>query len=103
MWLKLLHHLVRVVDQREPGALATTILRPEAEDGDLVFAGFIELGEFSSEFVFRNVGAVGVEDVTGAKNISKRALSKDIGYKRAKREVCRRTRPSAFFLGGHCE
>lgn len=46
MRLKLLHHLVRVVDQREAGAFATAILCSEAEDGNLVFAGFVELGEF---------------------------------------------------------
>ena len=70
MRLKLLHRLVRVVYQREPGALATTILCPEAEDGDLVFVGFVELGELVAEFVFGDVGAVGVEDVTGLESVS---------------------------------
>jgi hypothetical protein len=78
MRLKLLHHLVRVVDQRETGALATAILCSEAEDGDRVFAGFVELGEFGPEFVFGDIGAVGVKDIPGSKIISKSSLSKDI-------------------------
>ena len=45
-WLKLLQRLHRVVDQSEAGALATTILRAEAENRDLVFGGLVEFGEF---------------------------------------------------------
>ena len=63
---KLLHRLVRVVDQGESGALAAAVLCPESEDVDLVFVGFVEFGEFAAEFVFGDVGAVGVEDVTVA-------------------------------------
>ena len=69
MRLEFLHHLVRVVDERESGALATTILCSEPEAGDLVFVGFVEFGEFLAEFVFRDVGTVRVEDVTGMKSV----------------------------------
>ena len=71
MRLKLLHRLIRVVYQREPRAFATAILCPEAEDGDLVLVGFVELGEFVAEFVFGDVGAVRVEDVTELESVSK--------------------------------
>ena len=60
MRLELLHRLRRVIDERKAGALSTTILSPESEDRDLVFAGFVEFGELGSEFVFGDVGAVGV-------------------------------------------
>lgn len=65
MRLKLLHHLMTIIDERETGALATSILRSEAEAGDLVFVDLVELGEFGAEFVFGDVGAVGVEDISG--------------------------------------
>ena len=45
MRLKLLHHLMAVVDKRETGALAPSVLGSEAEAGDLVFVGFVELGK----------------------------------------------------------
>lgn len=64
MRLKLLHCLMRVVDERETGALASTILCPEAEDRDLVLVGFVHICEFLAELIFGNVGAIGVEDVT---------------------------------------
>ena len=64
MRLKLLHHLMAVVYQSEPGGFASTVLCAEPEAGDLVFVGFVELGELLAEFVFGDVGAVGVEDVT---------------------------------------
>ena len=41
MRLKFLHHLLRIVDEGEAGALAAAILCPEAEDGDLVLVGFV--------------------------------------------------------------
>ncbi len=63
MRLELLHHLMAIIDQREPGALAATILCPEAEAGDLVLVGFVELGEFGAEFVLGDVGTVRVENV----------------------------------------
>ncbi len=65
MRLKLLHHLMAVIDERETGALAASVLGSEAEGGDLVFVGFVELGELLAEFVFGDVGAVGVEDISG--------------------------------------
>lgn len=63
MGLKLLHHLMRIVDQRETGALAATILCPETKAGDLIFVRFVQLGEFGAELVFGDVRAVGVQDV----------------------------------------
>ena len=62
--LELLHRLRGIVDEGEAGALAAAILRPEAEAGDLVFGGLVELAEFLAEFVFAHVWAAGVEDVT---------------------------------------
>lgn len=64
MRLELLHHLITVVDEREPRALATAVLGAEAEDRDGVFGGFVKLGEFRAELIFRDVGAGGVENVT---------------------------------------
>ena len=64
MRLELLHRLVRVVDEREARALATSILCPEAKDRDLVLVGFVDICKFLAELVFGNVGAVGMEDVT---------------------------------------
>ena len=63
MRLELLHRLVRIVDQCEPSRFATSVLSSETEAGDLVFVGFVELGELLAELVFGNIGAVGVEDV----------------------------------------
>ena len=45
MRLKLLHHLMAIIDEREPSALAASVLRSEAEAGYLILIGFIELGE----------------------------------------------------------
>ena len=53
-----------VVDEGEAGALATTELRTETEDGDLVLGGAVEAGELLAEFVLGDVGTVGVEDIT---------------------------------------
>ncbi len=66
MRLELLQHLMAVVDESEPRALTPTVLGAETEAGDLVLVGFVEFGELGAEFVFRDVGAVGVEDVTRA-------------------------------------
>ena len=62
--LEFLHRLVGVVDEREAGALATTILRAEAEDRDLVLGRLVELAEFAPQLVLADVCAAGVEDVT---------------------------------------
>lgn len=68
--LELLHRLRRVVDERKPSALATAVLCPEAEAGDLVFVGLVEFGEFGAEFIFADVRAARVQDVTGDDTIS---------------------------------
>lgn len=62
--LKALHRLARIVDECKPRALATTILCPEAEAGDLVLGCFVEFAEFAAEFVFAHVWTAGVEDIT---------------------------------------
>lgn len=63
MWLEFLHRLVRVVDEGETGALASAVVCSKAKDADLVFVGFVELGEFLSQFIFGAVRAAGVEDI----------------------------------------
>ena len=63
MRLKLLHHLMAVVDQGEPGRFSSSVLCPETEAGNLVFVGFVELGKLLAEFVFGDVGSVGMEDI----------------------------------------
>ena len=62
-WLELLHGLDGVVDQREAGGLAATVLGAHAEDVDLVTVGFVDFGEFLAEVVLGDICAVGVEDV----------------------------------------
>lgn len=62
--LELLQGLLGVVDEGEASALATTVLRTEAEDGDLVLVGLVQVGELAAELILGDVGAVGVEDVT---------------------------------------
>jgi len=64
MRLKLLQRLRRIIDERETRRLSTTKLSLETENVDLVLVGLVEFGEFASEFVLGDVGAVGVEDVT---------------------------------------
>jgi hypothetical protein len=54
---------MRVVDEGETSALATTILSTEAEDGDLVFGGLVEIGKLVTEIIFRDIRPVWVEDV----------------------------------------
>lgn len=61
--LKLLHGLRGVVDESKAGALATTEVCLEAEDGDIVLLGLVELTELTTELVLGDVGAVGVEDI----------------------------------------
>lgn len=63
MRLELLQGLVGVVDEGETGALATTILRAEAENGDLVLVGLVEVGKLVAELILGDVRAVGVEDI----------------------------------------
>ena len=68
--LELLHSLGRVVHEPEAGRLATTILRPQAEDADLVLGGLVHGRELLAELLLGDVGAVGVEDVTARHSIS---------------------------------
>lgn len=66
--LELLHGLGRVVDEAEAGRLAAAELGAQAEDGDLVLGGLVEAGELLAELILGDVGAVGVEDVTGGES-----------------------------------
>lgn len=61
--LELLQGLVRVIDEGEAGALAATVLRAEAENGDLVLVDLVHVGELAAELILGDVGAVGVEDI----------------------------------------
>ena len=63
MRLKLLQSLLGVVDQSEAGALATTVLCAEPENGDLVLVGLVQVGQLLAKLVLGDIGAVGVEDV----------------------------------------
>lgn len=63
MRLELLQGLGGVVDQSEAGALTTTVLCAETEDGDLVLVGLVQVGQLLTELVLGDVRAVGVEDV----------------------------------------
>lgn len=71
MRLELLQGLLRVVDQSEAGALATTVLCAEPEDGDLVLVGLVQVGQLVTELLLGDVGAVGVEDVPGNRDVSR--------------------------------
>jgi hypothetical protein len=68
--LELLHGLGAVVDEGKAGALATTVLGAETEDGDLVLVGLVQLGELLAELILGDVRAVGVQDVTVQQIIS---------------------------------
>lgn len=61
--LELLQGLGGVVDEGKAGALTTTVLCAETEDGDLVLVGLVQVGQLLAELVLGDVGAVGVEDV----------------------------------------
>lgn len=63
--LELLQGLAGVVDESEAGALATTVLGAESEDRHLVLLGLVQRAELVAELILGDVGAVGVEDVTG--------------------------------------
>ncbi len=65
MWFKLLHRLIRIVDEREACGLASTVLGAETEDRNGVFVGFVEFGEFGPELVFGDIWSGGVEDIAG--------------------------------------
>jgi hypothetical protein len=52
-----------VIDESKTSALATTILRAEAKDGDLVFGGLVEIGKLVTELIFRDIRPVWMEYV----------------------------------------
>ncbi len=64
MGLKLLQRLWRIIYKRKAGCLSTTKLSLETEDVDLIFVGLVHLGEFASELILGDIGAVWVEDIT---------------------------------------
>merc|ERR1712000_14943 len=47
----------------ETRGFAATVLRPHAEDVDLVFVGFVNFGELRAQVILGHVRAVGVQDV----------------------------------------
>ena len=102
MWLKLLHHLMAVVNERKARAFAATILCPETEAGDLVFVGFVELGELLAEFVFGDIGAIRVENVSNMANhgVSGLSVCGDLRYLETAWDRTLRTRPSVYGRGG---
>lgn len=63
MRFKLLHRLDGIVNQRKARGLAAAVLRPHAEHVDLVFVGFVNLGQSRAQVVFRDIRAVRVEDI----------------------------------------
>jgi hypothetical protein len=68
----------------------------EAEDGDIVLLGLVELAELTTELVLGDVGAVGVEDIATQQCQS---LSFAIVYP----VHSALTRPSGDVRGGGCE
>lgn len=76
--LELLQSLRGVVDKGEAGALATTVLGAETENGDLVLVGLVQVGELLAQLVLGDVRAVGVEDIPdGKKDVSRAVLAID--------------------------
>lgn len=63
MGLELLECLMRVVNQREPCALSSTVLGSEAEDRHLVFVHFVGFCQFCTEIFFRHICTVGMKHV----------------------------------------
>lgn len=75
--LELLEGLLGVVHQSEAGALTTTVLCAETEDGDLVLVGLVQIGQLLAELVLGDVGAVGVEDVPKCSRTDVRSMISD--------------------------
>ncbi len=71
MRLELFHGLGRVIDKCKAGSLATTELRPQAEDIDLILCRLVERCKLVAELFFRDVGTSGVEDIPVAQEKSK--------------------------------
>lgn len=64
MGLEFLQCLGRIVHKSESGCLSTTILSLQTKDVDLVLVGLVHLCKLATEFIFGDVGAVWVEDIT---------------------------------------
>jgi hypothetical protein len=100
MWLEFLHRLVRVVDEGEARALASTIVGPEAEDADLILVGFVELGELFSKFVLGAVGPAGVKYIPNQARESAQDPYSSSGWEKGQMQRSRQdlphTRPSVF-------
>ena len=93
--LELLHGLGGVVDEGKAGALATTEVCLEAEDGDIVLLGLVELTELATELVLGDVGAVGVEDIATQQ-------CQSLSFATACPVRCALTRPSGDVREGGC-
>jgi len=78
---------MRVVDQSETRALATTVLCPETENADLVLVGFVEFGEFASEFVLGDIGSVGVEDINDHLSSAEQLISNELARAQCNRLI----------------
>ena len=70
--LELLQRLCAVIDERKTSALATTVLCPEAENGDLVLACFVELRELGAKLVLGDIRAARMEDITADESLERR-------------------------------
>lgn len=81
-WLKLLHRLVRVVDEREASALAATKLRAEAKHADGILARLVKLRQLRAQLVLRDVRPVRVEDVTDLSTCQKTGPMLKVRYVR---------------------
>jgi hypothetical protein len=70
----------------------------------LVFVGFVGFGEFGAEFVFGDIGAVGVEDITSGNMRVRDGDGRGVWGLRGYygRYGDRRTRPFAFARGVGC-
>ena len=59
-----LKSLDTVVDEGETGGFAAAVVCAQTEDVDLVFVGFVHLGQLSPQVVLGHVGSVWVQNVT---------------------------------------
>ena len=107
MRLKLLQRFRRIIDERETRRLSTTKLSLETENVHLVLVGLVEFGEFASEFVLGDVGAVGVEDITVSSLLDPvfqlRSNSNGISAIERRRRWWQLTQPFACGQGGDFE
>jgi hypothetical protein len=77
MWLELLEGLGRIVNESEASALATTELGLEAEDGDLVLGGLVQLAQFLSELILGDIRSIGMEDIAIVCTLVRKFLEDD--------------------------